>query len=123
VSTVEEFNPPAAEGRDPAFGRGTLDYVHRFYGDQTHQPSSVLGSLTDPPFHGLRLSFVGTGIGSSGIDVDPEARVRDEDGRVIPGLYAVGSCAALTSAGTGYNSGFALGRGLTMAYLVTRDLG
>ena len=46
----------------------------------------------------------------------------DEDGRRVAGLYAVGSCAALTTVGTGYNSGIALGRGLTLAYLVSSEL-
>jgi 3-oxosteroid 1-dehydrogenase len=121
--TIAQFNPAAAEGKDPAFGRGESDYVHRFYGDQTHRPSSVLGTISEAPFHGLRLSFVGTGIGSSGIDTDPYGRVRAESGESIPGLYAVGSCVALTAAGSGYNSGFALGRGLTLAYLVAQELG
>lgn len=121
--TVAEFNPGAKDGKDPAFGRGSSDYVHRFYGDHNHRPSSVLGAVDQPPFHGLRLRFVGTGIGSSGIAADPEGRVVDESGAVIPGLYGVGSCVALTAAGTGYNSGFALARGLTLAYLVSRELG
>ncbi len=45
-----------------------------------------------------------------------------ESGDVIPGLYAVGSVAALTTMGSGYNSGFALGRGLAVAYLVAQEL-
>lgn len=122
AGTLADFNPPAERGEDPAFGRGTSDYVHRFYGDHGHQPSSVVGSVAQPPFHGLRLVFVGTGIGSSGIHADPYGRVLAESGGVVPGLYAVGSAVALTAAGTGYNSGFALGRGLTLAYLVARDL-
>jgi 3-oxosteroid 1-dehydrogenase len=121
--TVAGFNPRAERGEDPAFGRGTSDYVHRFYGDHGHEPSSVVGSLAQPPFHGLRLVFVGTGIGSSGIHTDPCGRVLAESGDVVAGLYAVGSCVALTAAGTGYNSGFALGRGLTLAYLVAGRLG
>ena len=75
-----------------------------------------------PPFYGLRLKFVGTGIGSSGIHADGDGRVLDHDGEPIRGLYAVGSCAALTTTGSGYNSGFALGRGLTLAYLVANEL-
>ena len=121
--TVEEFNPPAVHGKDPTFGRGTSDYVHRFYGDHGHEPSSVVGAVEQAPFHGLRLVFVGTGIGSSGIHTDGWGRVLAEAGGTVDGLYAVGSCVALTAAGTGYNSGFALGRGLTTAYLVARQLG
>jgi 3-oxosteroid 1-dehydrogenase len=48
--------------------------------------------------------------------------VLDEAGGLITGLYADGSCAALTTVGTGYNSGIALGRGLTLAYLVSNEL-
>ncbi|MEU8250304.1 FAD-binding protein [Nonomuraea sp. NPDC048916] len=58
----------------------------------------------------------GTGTGSSGVHIDGDGHVLDEAGNVIPGLYAVGSVAALTTTGSGYNSGFALGRGITPAY-------
>jgi 3-oxosteroid 1-dehydrogenase len=82
----------------------------------------VLGPLTEPPFYGTRLKFVGTGIGSSGVRADGDGHVLSTSGEVIPGLYAVGSVAALTTMGSGYNSGFALGRGLTVAYLVAQEL-
>jgi 3-oxosteroid 1-dehydrogenase len=87
-----------------------------------HTPSPVLGPIVEPPFHGMRLKFVGTGIGSSGVHIDADGRVLDTRGERIPGLYAVGSVAALTTTGSGYNSGFALGRGLTLAYLVAQDV-
>lgn len=122
-STVSRFNRYAAEGEDPDFGRGTVTYVNRFAGDPEHGPSPVLGELAEPPFHGLRLKFVGTGIGSSGVHIDGDGHVLDASGRPVEGLYAVGSCAALTTVGTGYNSGFALGRGVTLAYLVANELG
>lgn len=83
----------------------------------------MLGSLTTGPFHGLRLRFVGTGIGSSGVHIDGDGHVLDESGAPIPGLYAVGSVAALTTTGTGYNSGFALGRGITLAYIGACEVG
>src|SRR5207244_321246 len=105
------------------WGRGTVTYVNRFAGDPQHRPSPVLGEIVQPPFHGLRLVFVGTGIGSSGVHIDGDGHVLGEDGSPIPGLYAVGSCAALTTTGSGYNSGFALGRGVTLAYLVAHELG
>lgn len=46
----------------------------------------------------------------------------DPEGNVIEGLYAVGSAAGLTTTGTAYNSGIALGRGLTHAYMVSQEL-
>jgi 3-oxosteroid 1-dehydrogenase len=121
--TAEVFNTHAEQGEDPFYDRGTLDYVLRFYGDAAHRPNPVLGPVAEPPFHGLRLRFLGTGIGSSGVRTDETGHVLDMHGRTVPGLYAVGSCAALTAAGSGYNSGFALGRGLTLAYSVARQLG
>jgi 3-oxosteroid 1-dehydrogenase len=120
--TAARFNAHAERGEDPDFGRGTVTYVRRFAGDPSHRPSPVLGPLAEPPFFGLRLKFVGTGIGSSGVRIDGDGRVLDERVERIPGLYAVGSCAALTTTGSGYNSGFALGRGLTLAYLVSQEL-
>ena len=59
----------------------------------------------------MRLHIVGTGIGSSGVRIDGEGHVLNAERQPIPGLWAIGSCAALTHSGTGYNSGFALGRG------------
>ena len=120
--TVAAFNVHAERGEDPDFGRGSVPFILRFAGDPAHSPSPVLGPLSEPPFYGTRLKFVGTGIGSSGLHADGDAHVLDEFGDVIPGLYAVGSVAALTTMGSGYNSGFALGRGLTLAYLVAQEL-
>lgn len=122
-ATAATFTDNATRGEDPDFGRGTVTYVNRFAGDPQHAPSPVLGGIEQPPFHGLRLKFVGTGIGSSGVHIDGDGRVLDERGDTVSGLYAVGSCAALTTTGTGYNSGFALGRGITLAYLVANELG
>jgi 3-oxosteroid 1-dehydrogenase len=121
--TVASFNLHAARGEDPDYGRGANALVVKWTGDPDHEPSPVLGALEQPPFHGMRLRFVGTAIGSSGVQIDPDGHVVNDQSGPIDGLYAVGSCAALTTTGTGYNSGFALGRGLTLAYLVAAELG
>jgi 3-oxosteroid 1-dehydrogenase len=120
--TAAAFSENARRGVDPDFGRGSVDYVKRFAGDPANEPSPVLGPVEQAPFHGLRLRFVGTAIGTSGVRIDGDGHVLDEGGSAVRGLYAVGSCAALTTVGTGYNSGIALGRGLTLAYLVSSEL-
>jgi len=120
--TAAAFSENARQGVDPDFGRGSVDYVRRFAGDPANAPSPVLGPVEEAPFHGFRLRFVGTAIGTSGVRIDGDGHVLDDDGRPVRGLYAVGSCAALTTVGTGYNSGIALGRGLTLAYLVSSEL-
>lgn len=120
--TAARFSEHARRGEDPDFGRGTVDYVRRFAGDPQNQPNPVLGPVDTAPFFGFRLRFVGTGIGSSGVHIDLDGHVLDTAGKAIPGLYAVGSCAAYTTTGVGYNSGFALGRGVTLAYQVSQEL-
>jgi 3-oxosteroid 1-dehydrogenase len=120
--TVERFNVDAARGEDPEFGRGTVPFVRTYAGDPDHKPNALLAPLADSPYFGMRLHIVGTGIGSSGVRIDGDGRVLNADTQSIPGLYAIGSCAALTQSGTGYNSGFALGRGITLAYLVAHEL-
>jgi 3-oxosteroid 1-dehydrogenase len=122
-ATAAQFNHHAARGEDPDYGRGSVEFVNRFSGDPTHRPSPVLGPVSLPPFHGLPLILVGTGIGSSGVLTDGYGRVLDDARAAISGLYAVGSCAAATTFGSGYNSGMALGRGLTLAYLVAETIG
>lgn len=120
--TAERFSEFADRGEDPDWGRGTVDYVNKFAGDPDNLPSPVLGPIAKAPFHGIRLRFVGTGIGTSGVRIDGDGHVLDEDDRPIDGLYAAGSVAALTTTGTAYNSGIALGRGLTLGYLVGHEL-
>ncbi|MFL4477320.1 FAD-dependent oxidoreductase [Paeniglutamicibacter sp. ORCA_105] len=120
--TAERFSENARKGEDPDFGRGTVTYVNKFAGDPANKPSPVLGEIAQGPFHGLRLKFVGTGIGSSGVRIDGDGRALDGQRNPIEGLYVVGSAAGMSTTGTGYNSGIALGRGLTLAYLVANQL-
>jgi 3-oxosteroid 1-dehydrogenase len=122
TATVARFNEHARRGEDPEFGRGTVATVSRFSGDPTHEHHPVLGPIAEPPFHGVRMVLVGTGIGSSGIRIDGDGRVLTAAGEPIAGLHAVGSCAALTSSGVAYNSGFPLSRAITLAHLVSREL-
>jgi 3-oxosteroid 1-dehydrogenase len=120
--TVERFNEHADRGEDPDFGRGSVPFVRTYAGDPAHQPNPLLGSLAEPPFFGMRLHIVSTGIGSSGVRIDGDGHALDAAGEPIDGLFAVGAAAALTSSGSGYNSGFSLGRGITLAYLVSHEL-
>ena len=122
AQTVEAYNVGAVRGQDPEFGRGTVPFVATYAGDPTHSPNALVGAVAEAPFYGMRLRVVGTGIGSTGVKIDGVGHVLREDGSVVPGLFAVGSVAALLSSGSGYNSGFALGRGITLAYLVSHEL-
>src|SRR6478609_9242167 len=67
------------------------------------------------------LEELGAKLGIDGDQLSVTASRFSEDA-AIAGLYAAGSVAALTTTGTAYNSGIALGRGLTLAYLVGHEL-
>ncbi|TBU90050.1 hypothetical protein DNJ95_18450 [Stutzerimonas kirkiae] len=90
-ASVARFNRQARAGRDEDFGRGEGLY-ERYFGDP-RQAHPVLGSVERPPFYAYRLatSSVGT---KGGLATDADARVLDQAGQPIPGLYAAGNAAA-----------------------------
>lgn len=120
--TAERFNVHAVRGEDPEFGRGSNVSRRMFDGDPNHEPNANLGDVSVAPFYAMRLRLVTTGIGLSGVHVDADARALTDGGAPIPGLYAIGGCAAFSSSGTGYNSGFSLSRAMTFGLLAARDI-
>ncbi len=91
-STVERFNAFAREGVDHDFGRGS-GIFDNYYGDPGVRPNPNLGPLERPPFTAVQLvpGDLGT---KGGVLTDAQARVLDESGVPIEGLYAAGSTAA-----------------------------
>lgn len=116
IDQVAAFNDGAEEGNDPAFGRGTLPYSRLRAGDPNQSPNPNLGSLREPPFWGLPLKLLGTGIYSTGLLINTNAQVLTEDRRPIGGLYATGNAAAYTEQ-PAYVGGLANARAITYAYL------
>lgn len=117
LETVETFNENAREGVDPEFHRGETTIETKFWGDPNHEPSANLAPISTPPFYGFELDIVGTGVPSAGLRIDGSARVLDEEGRAIPGLYAAGNTAAYTDTGGSYDSGIAMARGMTYGFV------
>ena len=120
--TAERFTTDVEQGADSEFRRGSNATWQRFQGDPNQRPHPNLGGVAQPPFFGMRLTMVSTGIGLSGIAVDPDGRVLDKDGHPVDGLHAAGAAAAFTSSGAGYNSGFSLSRAITLGLLVAESL-
>ncbi len=96
VSTVSVYNEYAANGTDPLF----------------HKAAKWLKPLNEPPFvaidcridHAFYASFT-----LGGLDTLPTGEVRNEDGQIIPGLFAAGRTACgLPRSGAGYSSGLSL---------------
>ena len=92
AATVERFNGFARSGVDQDFHRG--EGAHdQYQGDWSHKPNRSLGELATAPYYAVAVSpgDVGT---SGGLLADEHARVLNEHGDPIPGLYAAGNCSA-----------------------------
>lgn len=113
--TVARFNAFATSGVDEDFQRGASAY-DRYYGDPEVGPNPNLAPLEEPPFFAVQVlpGTIGT---KGGLVTDPDARVLDVRGRIIPGLYAAGNVAAFWL-GRGYpGPGASIGPAMTFGYL------
>ncbi|HEU4361294.1 MAG TPA: FAD-binding protein [Mycobacterium sp.] len=99
VATLDRYNSYAAWGEDPDF----------------HKQPEFLAPQDNGPWGAFDLSlgkamYAGFTVGGLATSVD--GQVLRDDGSVIPGLYAVGACAAnIAQDGKGYASGTQLGEG------------
>lgn len=116
--TVERFNAFALNGVDQDFQRGASAY-DRYYGDPLVRPNPNLAPLDEPPFYAVQVlpGTIGT---KGGLVTDPDARVLDVRGRVIPGLYAAGNVAAFWLGGGYPGPGASIGPAMTFGYLAGR---
>jgi succinate dehydrogenase/fumarate reductase flavoprotein subunit len=117
-ATITHFNANAARGEDPDFGKGT-DAYHRFNGDPTHGPNPCLAPLVRGPFYAMKLipGDIGTFLG---LRVDGQARVLDDQGGPISGLYAAGNDMTSVMGGTYPGAGITIGPALTFGYIAAR---
>jgi 3-oxosteroid 1-dehydrogenase len=111
VETVRRFNADAERGIDPDHGRGASAH-NRYQGDPAHRPNPALGPLDTAPFYATTIYPADAGT-CGGLITDEHARVLDQDGAPIPGLYATGNITA-TVMGRTYP-----GQGASIAYTMT----
>ncbi len=115
-ATVERFNKLCDKGKDTDFGRGDYPWCIAFSGDKT----AVIGHINKPPFFGIKLCPVNTGVNAVGLKTNINAQVMNVRGKPIKGLYAAGNSAAQIEIGSGYNSGISNTRGLAWGYVAAR---
>ncbi|MDR5857324.1 FAD-dependent oxidoreductase [Caballeronia sp. LZ062] len=118
--TIAAYNAHAAQGRDPAFGRGSTPY-NRMQGDASHRPNPCVAPILDGPFHAVKVlpGSLGT---FAGLATDARARVLDARHAPVPGLFAVGNDAASMMGGHYPAGGITLGPAMTFGYLAGREL-
>ena len=118
--TVADFNVGAAQGRDPAFGRGETAY-QRHVGDPDHTPNACVAPIVTPPYYAVMLWPADLGT-AAGLVTDASARVLGADGVAIRGLYACGNDMCSFVRGAYPGPGITLGPALTFGYLAARAI-
>jgi len=120
TTTVAQFNAGAADGRDPAFGKGSRAY-NRYQGDAMHGPNPCVAPIENAPFYAIKMVIGDLGT-YAGIKTDANARALDASGQVIDGLYAAGNDMASIMGGNYPGAGITLGPALTFGFIAGRHL-
>ncbi len=118
AATVAASNRAAESGVDEEFGKGQSVFGHQ-HGDPDHRPNVNLGPIATAPFYAIAV--VPTPLGTAlGLRTDVSARVLDEAGAPIPGLYACGNDAQSVMGSEYPGAGCQVGAGLTFGYVAAR---
>lgn len=116
-STVARFNGFARSGVDKDFHRGESAH-DRYYGDPT-LPNPNLDVIDEAPFYAVRIDAGDLGT-KGGVTTDEHARVLDEAGGVIPGLYATGNTSASVMGREYAGPGATIGPSMVFGYIAAR---
>lgn len=119
-ATIRQFNPPAAQGEDPEFGRGSTSY-NRSLGDPEHLPNPCVAPITTAPYYAVKLVLGDLGT-FAGLRCNENAQVLAQTGHPIPGLYAAGNDAASIMGGNYPGGGITLGPAVTFGYIAARHM-
>jgi succinate dehydrogenase/fumarate reductase flavoprotein subunit len=117
--TVRRFGEAAADGKDPDFGRGSSDFDQEWGDSERHGSHACLAPLARAPFHATRM-YAGSSGTTGGPQVDQQARVVDEAGNAIPGLFAAGNAVGGPFGGVAIASGSTLGPALVFGEIAGR---
>jgi succinate dehydrogenase/fumarate reductase flavoprotein subunit len=120
AKTVAAFNSSAADGQDPAFGKGSRAY-NRFQGDPLNGPNPCIAPIGRGPFYAIKMVIGDLGT-YAGIKTDTHARALDADGQVIDGLYAAGNDMTSIMGGNYPGAGITLGPALTFGFIAGRHI-
>ncbi|MTE13231.1 3-oxosteroid 1-dehydrogenase [Nocardia aurantiaca] len=120
TATVERFNCFARKGRDEDFQRGDSAY-DRYYGDPTVKPNPTLAPLERGPFYAVEMvpGDLGT---KGGLVTDEHARVLNDQGEVIRGLYAAGNNSAAVMGNDYAGAGATIGPAMVFGYIAANHL-
>lgn len=118
--TVASMNGYAQTGIDPEFGRGMNPYDQMF-GDPSSKPNPNIGPIDTAPYYAVPINNGDLGT-KGGLRCDARARVLDQSGTPIPGLYAAGNNAGTPFGDTYPGAGATIGPGMTFGYVAANDI-
>ncbi len=114
VDSAARMTAFAQSGKDLDFDRGGNGF-DRYYGDDSVKPNPNLAPIAKGPFYALKL-FPGDIGTKGGLLTDRDARVLNQDGQAIEGLYCVGNNSASVMGPAYPGAGSTLGPAMTFAY-------
>lgn len=120
LTAISDLGRATRRGVDTEFGRGGNAY-DLYQGDEEHGPNPCLGPIEKGPFYAVKI-YAGE-IGTfAGIRTDKYARVLNQSGAPIRGLYAVGNDQLNVFGGAYPGAGATLGPGFTFGYVAGRHI-
>ena len=118
--TVANMNGYAKTGIDPEFGRG-MNVYDQFFGDPLVTPNPNLGPIDQAPFYAVPIHCGDLGT-KGGLRCDARARVLDQAGNPIAGLYAAGNQSGTPFGDVYPGAGATIGPAMTFAYVAANDI-
>ncbi|WP_156681272.1 FAD-dependent oxidoreductase [Sphingomonas profundi] len=120
AATIGRMNDYARTGEDPEFGRGGNAYDRNF-GDLTLKPNPCLGPIGKAPFYAIPVNLGDLGT-KGGLKCDARARVLDEGGAPIPGLYAAGNASGSPFGNCYPGAGGTIGPAMVFGFIAANDV-
>ncbi|MFM0715489.1 FAD-dependent oxidoreductase [Paraburkholderia strydomiana] len=117
--TVATYNRGAAQGLDPAFQRGSSP-MNRFNGDAAQKPNPCIRAIGAGPYYAVTVWPADLAC-SAGLAGNADGQVLDNDGHVIPGLYACGNDLASIFRGTYPGPGTTLGPAIVFGWRIAKN--
>ena len=119
AQTIERYNGFAETGIDEDFGRGSSE-LNRFNGDPTGKPNPCLRRIGPGPYYAVAV-WPSDLASSAGLRTDSNGRVLSRDGKILSGLYAVGTDASSIFRGTYPGPGTMIGPAIVFGWCAAMD--
>lgn len=120
AQVIANNNAYAKTGIDPEFGKG-MNVYDQFFGDPTVTPNPNIGPIDSAPYYAVPI-YAGDLGTKGGLRCDARARVLDQAGNPIAGLYAAGNQSGTPFGDVYPGAGATIGPAMTFGYVAANDI-